>query len=248
MSAIKIFSSAEIASFRQAGIILRDCLNMLAERTKPGITTASLDTLAEDFILMRGGKPAFKGYHNYPSTICTSINDECVHGMPGKRVLKEGDIASLDCGVIIDGLYTDACITVPVGKINAHAAHLLQVTQAALDGAVNVIKAGCRVGDISSAIEKTAKAGRCTPVYSLTGHGLARTLHAEPDIPNSGRAGTGPILPAGTVIAVEPILALGGPVVRDAGDGWTICTDDGSLSAHFEHTILVTEGGCEVLA
>jgi methionyl aminopeptidase len=248
MSTIHVFSAGELRSFREAGVILRDCLKMLPSHVKAGVTTMQLDQIAEAFIRERGGKPAFKGYHGYPSTICTSINEECVHGMPSDRALEEGDIVSLDCGVIIDGFYTDACITVGVGQIDADAAHLLDVTEKALNAAVKIIKAGTRVGDISAIIEQTALAGNCTPVRSLTGHGLGRDLHEYPDIPNSGKAGTGPELPAGTVIAVEPILSLGGRDVRTTGDGWTIETDDGALSAHFEHTILVTEGGCEVLA
>lgn len=248
MSTIHVFSAGEIKSFRQAATILRDCLKMLPSHVKAGVTTLELDAIAEAFIRERGGKPAFKGYNGYPSTICTSINEECVHGMPSDRPLEEGDIVSLDCGVIIDGLYTDACVTVGVGTIDSDAQHLLDVTEQALGAAVNIIKAGIRVGDISEAIERTARAGNCTPVKSLTGHGLGRDLHAYPDIPNSGKAGAGPVLPAGAVIAVEPILSLGGPDVRTTGDGWTIVTDDGALSAHFEHTILVTENGCEVLA
>ena len=248
MSAIHVFTDADLASFRKAATILRECLAMLPTHVKAGVTTIELDAIAEAFIRERGGIPAFKGYHGYPSTLCTSINEECVHGMPGDRVLEEGDIVSLDCGVIVDGLYTDACVTVGVGHLDAEAKHLLEVTKKALDAAVGIIKAGTRVGDISAIIEKTAKAGGCMPVKSLTGHGLGRNLHEFPDIPNSGHAGTGPMLPAGTVIAVEPILSLGGPEVRTTGDGWTIATEDGALSAHFEHTILVTENECEVLA
>jgi len=248
MSSIRVFNDADLSSFRKAAGILRDCLKMLPSHVKAGVTTMQLDEIAETFIRERGGKPAFKGYHGYPFTLCTSVNEECVHAMPSDRVLEEGDIVSLDCGVIVDGFYTDACITVGVGQIDADAKRLLDVTKQALDAAVTIIKAGARVGDISSIIEKTARAGGCTPVKSLTGHGLGKNLHEYPDIPNSGHAGTGPTLPAGTVIAVEPILSLGGPNVRTAGDGWTIETEDGTLSAHFEHTILVKEGGCEVLA
>ncbi len=248
MSAIQTFTPAEIASFRKAGTILRDCLNMLAPHAKPGISTLELDVMAERFIREHGGIPAFKGYHNYPSTLCTSINEECVHGMPGERVLKEGDIVSLDCGVIVDGLYTDACITVPVGVISGEARHLLDTNELALRNALSVIRAGARVGDISSIIEKTAHDGGLVPVRALTGHGLGRHLHEYPDIPNAGRKGSGPVLPAGTVIAVEPILAVGSDRVIEQDDGWTIAMHDGGLSAHFEHTILVTEDGCEVLA
>lgn len=248
MSHIQTFTKGEIDNFRKASKILRDCLKMLPSHVTPGITTIELDAIAEKFIRDAGGKPAFKGYSGFPSTLCTSINDECVHGMPSNRAVEEGDILSLDCGVIIDGLYTDACITVPVGQIDADAKHLLDVTKKALDEAVKVIKAGIHVGDISAVIEKTARTGGCVPVKSLTGHGLGRDLHEYPDIRNSGQAGTGPLLPANTVIAVEPILSLGSDEVVQSSDGWTLATEDGSLSCHFEHTILVKEGGCEVLA
>lgn len=248
MPTIHTFGKGEIDSFKKAAKILRECLAMLPSHVKPGVTTLELDAIAEKFIREHSGKPAFKGYHGFPFTLCTSINEECVHGMPSDRELEEGDIVSLDCGVIVDGLYTDACVTVGVGHIDADATHLLDVTQRALSSAVDIIKAGTRVGDISAMIEKTAKAGGCMPVKSLTGHGLGHDLHGYPDIPNSGLAGNGPVLPAGTVIAVEPIISLGGPDVISMKDGWTIATADGSLSAHFEHTILVLDGGCEVLA
>lgn len=248
MPAIHTYGKGEIESFKKAAKILRECLQMLPAHVKPGITTMELDQIAEQFIRERGGKPAFKGYSGFPSTLCTSINEECVHAMPGKRKLEEGDIVSLDCGVIIDGLYTDACVTVGVGQIDADAQHLLDVTKRALAAAVGIIKAGIRVGDISAIIEKTAREGDCTPVKSLTGHGVGRDLHEYPDIPNSGKADNGPALPANTVIAVEPIFSLGGPHIRTMGDGWTISTEDGALSAHFEHTILVLDGRCEVLA
>jgi methionyl aminopeptidase len=245
---IKTFSPAEIASFKKAGEILRGCLGMLVPFAKPGATTGELDALAEAYILKHGGIPGFKGYHGYPSTLCISVNDECVHGMPGKRVLEEGDIASLDCGVVVNDLNTDACITVPIGEIDKDAQHLLDVTKRALDRAVEVIKPGIRVGDLSSAIQKVIEDGKCTAVRSLTGHGLGENLHENPDIPNFGRKGTGPVIPAWTVLAVEPIVSLGSQEVRESGDGWTLVTDDHSLSCHFEHTILVTDSGCEVLA
>jgi methionyl aminopeptidase len=243
-----IFSKQEIQTFRDAGKILRDCLDMLPSHVKPGITTHELDVIAERFIRERGGEPAFKGYHGYPATLCTSINEECVHGMPGKKALKEGDIISLDCGVRLRGLNTDACITVGVGPISKEAQHLLDVSKAALDRAVEVIKPGARVGDVSSAIQKVVEKGKCTVIRPLTGHGLGKNLHEFPDIPNYGRAGTGPTFPAWTVIAVEPIVSLGSNDIVEAGDGWTLLTEDNSLSCHFEHTILLTDEGCEVLA
>jgi len=248
MSQCQIFRPEEIASVRRAGSILRACLEMLAKEVKPGITTVELDKLAEDFIRHHGGEPAFKGYHNFPATLCTSVNDECVHGIPSMRVLEEGDVVSLDCGVVVDELYTDACITVPVGQVSKDAQRLLTVTKQALEDAVAIIKEGTKVGDISATIQKTVERGECTPVPALTGPGPGRTLPPFPDIPKIGKAHTGAALPAWTVIAIEPIVSLGSGEVRDGGDGWTLNIADGSLAAHFEHTILVTPDGCEVLA
>ncbi|MDO8648620.1 MAG: type I methionyl aminopeptidase [Candidatus Peregrinibacteria bacterium] len=249
MSSFQIFTSAELASLRQAGKILAACLEEVASRVTPGITTGELDQIAEDFIRSHdGASPAFKGYQNYPSTLCTSVNEQCVHGLPGPRVLDEGDIVSLDCGVLVDGLYTDACITVGVGVITTEHQLFLDVTADALAKACAIVKPGTRIGDISSVIQKTVEAAGYKPVRGLTGHGLGYTLHQFPDVPNAGKAGTGPALPVGTIIAIEPITSMGGPDIADAEDGWTIQTKDGSLSAHFEHTVLVTENGQEILA
>lgn len=233
---------------RKAGQILRACLDMVSQHVRPGETTGELDRLAEQFIRDSGGLPAFKGYQNYPATLCTSVNDECVHGIPGKRELKDGDIVSLDCGVIVDELYTDACITVGVGAISKEAENLLNVTQFALQEVLTIIRAGVRVGDISATIQALVEKGGCSAVRSLTGHGLGYSLHQFPDIPNIGKKGTGPMLPANTVVAIEPIVSLGSAEVKDGGDGWTLVISDGALSAHFEHTILITQNGCEVLA
>jgi len=196
----------------------------------------------------KGATPGFKGYRGYPATLCTSVNEQCVHGIPSSRVLKDGDIVTLDCGVLLDGLYTDACVTVGVGQINGEATKLLQVTENALKDAVAVIKAGIHIGDISSTVQKTVESGGFKVVPALTGHGLGRMLHQFPDIPNFGKEGTGPVVPANTVIAVEPIVSAGDGSILEEGDGWTISTRNSELSAHFEHTILVLEEGCEVLA
>ena len=249
MSAIQIFKPDEIDAVRHAGRILAECLTYAGSLVAPGITTKELDRAAEEFIRKHdGATPAFQGYHGYPSTLCTSINEQCVHGLPGERKLMEGDIVSLDCGVLYHGLYTDACRTFPVGRIGKDAERLLNVTAQALADAVAVIKAGIKVGDISSAVQKTVEGAGLTVVSALTGHGLGRTLHQFPDIPNFGRKGTGTTLPVNTIIAVEPIVCLGQDGIKEADDNWTISTKDGSLSAHFEHTILVQQGGCEVLA
>lgn len=248
MPSAQVFTPAEQESFRKAGQILSACLTHVSKAVAVGVKTIDLDVIAEQFILEHGGKPAFKGYNGYKHTLCTSVNDECVHGVPSAYALKDGDIVSLDCGVIIDGLYTDACVTVPVGKVSPKAEHLLAVTKDALDAGLHMLKAGVKVGDFSSTIQKVVERGGCHCVPMLTGHGVGRTLHVFPDIPNIGVAGTGATFPAGTVIAIEPIVCLGSPHVYEAEDGWTIKTKDGSLCAHFEHTVLITENGCEVLA
>ena len=248
MNQILTFSPAELVAFRQGGAILRDCLDYVATLVAPGISTRELDDAAESFIRERGGEPAFKGYNGYPATLCTSVNEECVHGIPGKRVLQNGDIISLDCGVRFGGLNTDACITVPVGQISVEASRLLTVTEEALEILVGMIREGVRTGDLSHAIQKHAEENGFKPVHSLTGHGLGPTLHSPPDIPNIGEAGTGPALPAHTVIAVEPILSAGSDRVVQGKDGWLLTIKDGALSSHFEHTVLVLPDGCDVLA
>lgn len=246
--AIQVLTQEQQAFAREAGSILRECLDMLETKVRVGITTAELDTLAEEFIRANGAEPAFKGYHGYTATLCTSVNEECVHGLPGKRALTEGDIVSLDCGVLLGGVFTDACRTFPVGKISSDARNLLNVTSQALDQAVQVIKAGVRSGDISEAIQKFVEKNGFKPVQSLTGHGLGDTLHQPPDIPNIGLAGTGLVIPEGALIAVEPIVSAGSDQISEAADGWTLSITDNALSAHFEHTILVLKDGCEVLA
>jgi methionyl aminopeptidase len=248
MSAILTFSPAEIDAFRRGGVILRECLQHVVGLVAPGITTKEIDRAAETFIRDHGGEPAFKGYHGYPATLCTSMNEECVHGIPGDRALRDGDIVSLDGGVRFGGLNTDACVTVPVGAVSAEASRLLGVTAGALQEVIKIIRAGAHVGDLSHAVQAYAEAHGFKPVVSLTGHGLGPTLHSPPDIPNLGEAGTGPVLPANTVIAVEPILSAGSDRVVQDRDGWTMRIKDGALSAHFEHTVLVLDGGCEVLA
>lgn len=243
-----VFNDREIASFRAGGKILAACLALLREKAVSGITTADLDRLCEAFIRDHGGVPAFKGYEGFPSSLCTSINDECVHGMPGPRALKDGDIVNLDSGVIFDGLYTDAGLMARVGEVPKDAHRVIDATEEALRRAVALVKAGVKVGDLSATIEATAHEFGCNPVKNLVGHGLGRTLHCYPDIPNEGRAGSGPSLPAGTVVAIEPIFTLGSGEMVFAPDGWTIRSREGALCAQTEHSILVLEGGCEILA
>ena len=249
MSGFQIFTPAEIDSVRRAGKVLAACLKHCAASVKPGMTTRELDAIAEEFILSHNGAtPAFKGYRNYPATLCTSVNDECVHGLPGDRVLRDGDIIGIDCGVMVDGLYTDACVTAGVGQVAPDTQKFLDVSKAALDKAVSIVRPNLFVGDISAVIQEHVEGNGYTCVNGLTGHGLGKTLHQFPDIPNRGEKGSGPRLPAWTVIAIEPITSMGRPEIKDASDGWTIATKDGSLSAHFEHTVLVTVNGHEILA
>ncbi len=249
IASFQTFSPAEIASLRKAGKILAECLEHTAKAVKPGITTLELDKIAEEFILDHdGARPAFKGYRGYPGTLCTSVNDECVHGIPGHRVLDEGDIIALDCGVLLDGLNTDACITVPVGSIGEDVKAFLRASSEALEIACALVAPGRRIGDLSHAVQKHVERSGYSCVHGLTGHGLGTNLHQYPDIPNVGKAGTGPSLPVHTLIAIEPITAMGRGAMRDGDDGWTISTADGSLSAHFEHTVLVTEEGYEIIA
>lgn len=249
MSSFQLFSAEEIELLRRGGNILRQCLTETALRVRPGITTGELDRFAEEFIRSHeGAAPAFKGYHNFPATLCTSVNEQCVHGIPGPRELTEGDIVSLDCGVLLGGLYTDACVTVPVGNIPEDVRTFLTVTEAALERACAIVAPTVRIGDLSSMIQQYVEEHGYSCVNGLTGHGLGTTLHQFPDVPNVGKRGTGPKLPVHTIIAIEPITAMGRPEIQEDGDGWTIRTKDRSRSAHFEHTVLVTEAGVEILA
>lgn len=249
MPKCQIFTEKELASFRRSGAILKGCLAHTAEHVKSGITTLELDTIAESYIRSHGGIPAFKGYKGFAHTLCISINDEVVHGVPGTRIVQDGDIVSLDGGVALDGLITDACITVPVGTMSPMAMQLLRVTKDALGAGVGAARGGGRVGDISAAVQHVVEAGGFSCVAALTGHGLGYTVHQYPDVPNIGKAGTGAMLPAGTVIAIEPIVTSGTSQELSLGsDGWTLSMGDSALSAHFEHTVIITEDGCEVIA
>jgi methionyl aminopeptidase len=249
MSSFQIFTQDQIALLRKGGQILRQCLVHTAEHVKPGITTLELDAIAEEYIRSHAGaRPAFKGYHGFPATLCTSVNEECVHGIPGARVLQEGDIVSLDGGVIYGELYTDACITVGVGTISKEVDAFLRSTSDALEAACAIVAPGIRIGDISATIQQYVEERGYSCVNGLTGHGLGDTLHQFPDIPNSGKKGTGPALPKYTLIAIEPITSMGRPQIKEGSDGWTISTADRSLSGHFEHTVLVTPDGHEIIA
>ena len=249
MASFQIFDERQIASLRKGGAILRACLKEVAAAVKPGVTTEELDTLAEKFIQSHpGARAAFKGYRGFPKTFCISVNDECVHGIPGQRTLEDGDLVSLDGGVIFDDLYTDAAVTVGCGTLQENAVHLLDVTERCLQEAVKLVAPGVRIGDISATVQGIAEKGNCTPIRALTGHGLGSNLHQFPDVPNFGKKGAGPVLPAWTMIAIEPIITEGKGGIQTDDDGWTIRTADGLLCAHSEHSVLTTAKGYEIIA
>ena len=244
---IKIKSDREIELLRKAGHIVYLTHQYLKPYIKEGITTKELDTLAEKFILAQGATPSFKGYNGFPGSICTSINNQVVHGIPGKTKLKKGDIISIDIGACYKGYHGDSAWSYPVGDISDNKKYLLEHTERSLYEGLKQVRPGNRIGDISHAIEKYANQYNLGVVKELVGHGVGSKLHEEPDVPNYGKKGTGPILKEGMVIAIEPMLNLGSPDIYILEDGWTIETDDYSPSAHFEHTVVVTKDGYEIL-
>ncbi|MGH7205166.1 MAG: type I methionyl aminopeptidase [Nitrospiraceae bacterium] len=233
----------EIEMMARASKLVAETLQALKREVRPGVATEELDRLAEEFIRARGGVPAFKGYRNYPKTLCASVNDEVVHGIPSKRALQEGDIVGLDLGAIVDGFYGDSAVTVPVGAIHPRTAELLRVTEEALNKGIEQAIVGNRLSDISHAIQRHAEAAGFSVVTDFVGHGIGRQLHEEPQIPNYGKPGQGPRLQVGMVLAIEPMINVGGSAVRVLEDQWTAVTRDGSLSAHFEHTIAIQASG-----
>jgi len=246
---IEIKTPAEIESMRKASRVVAEVLKELKPLVKPGVTTAELDKFAERRVRELGAVPAFLGYRGYPATLCVSINEEIVHGIPSpKRTVREGDIVSLDMGAVMEGFYGDAAVTVAAGAVSPQARRLMEVTSRSLDEALAAGRAGARLGDVCHAVEKYAVANGMSVVREFTGHGIGRHLHEEPSIPNFGRPGSGPVLKAGMTLAIEPMLCLGGADVVVKNDGWTAVSADGSLSAHYEHTIAVTEDGCDVLS
>ena len=233
---------------RQAGRHTAEILQIIREAVKPGIHTALLDSLAEQEVKKRGIIASFKGYHGYPASLCVSINNEIVHGIPSpKRILREGDIVSLDFGVVYQNFHGDAAVTVPVGEISLQAALLIRDTDEALQVAIKAAQPYGRLGDISCAVQQYAEARGWNVIREYTGHGIGRQMHEEPVIPNYGKAGSGPVLRPGTVIAVEPMLAAGSARTKILADAWTVVTEDGSLSAHAEHTMAITSNGVEIL-
>lgn len=233
----------------RASKVVAETLQVLKREVRPGVTTEDLDRIAEDHIRARGGIPAFKGYRSYPKTLCASINDQVVHGIPSaRRVLKEGDIIGLDLGAIVEGFYGDAAMTVPVGAVSPKVAELLRVTEEALYKGIEQARVGNRLSDISHAVQRHAEGAGFSVVTDFVGHGIGRQLHEEPQVPNYGKPGQGPRLQVGMVLAIEPMVNMGQSGVRILDDQWTAVTKDGSLSAHFEHTIAIqAEGPARIL-
>jgi methionyl aminopeptidase len=240
-------SAAEIERLARVNELVARVLAELKSLVVPGLTTADLDAVAEKRLGEAGAEPAFKGYHGYPATICASVNEQVVHGIPSKRPLVEGDIISIDMGAKLEGFYGDSAVTVPVGRVSDEADRLLSVTEAALAKGLAAVKPGARVSDIGAAVQTHVEAHGFSVVREFVGHGIGTKLHEEPQIPNYGPPGRGPRLSEGMVLAVEPMVNLGKPAVKVLGDGWTAVTKDGSLSAHFEHTVVVTGSGCRIL-
>jgi methionyl aminopeptidase len=243
-----IKSPREIEQLRRSNAIVAEVFEKLRGMIAAGITTRELDQVAEEFILLKGARPAFKGYKGFPATLCISINDEVVHGIPGQRRLKEGDIVSLDVGVNYIGYFGDAAITLPVGEVDPEAKRLLEVTKKALYIGIEKAKAGNRLFDISYAIQSWVESHGFSVVRDFVGHGIGRELHEEPQIPNFGTPHQGPRIEKGMVFALEPMVNEGTHEVRVLSDGWTVVTADGKRSAHFEHTIAITDDGAEILS
>jgi methionyl aminopeptidase len=240
-------SPEEIDKIADAGQILARCLTMLRGKARPGVTTLDLDQAAEKFIRSQGATPAFKGYRGFPGSICASPNSMVVHGIPGPFKLSRGDILSIDVGVVLDGWVADAAITVPIGQISPVARRLLETTKAALFDAAEQVRPGNRLGDVSHAVQKRVEADGFSVVRSLVGHGIGRDMHEDPQIPNFGEPGTGVELLPGMVLAVEPMVNVGDHAIRMGSDNWSVYSQDGSLAAHFEHSVAVTEEGPRIL-
>ena len=237
----------QVDKMATSGEILVRCLRMLAAKARAGVTTKALDDAAEKFIRSQGAEPAFKGYRGFPGSICVSPNSMVVHGIPGPYELKRGDVLSIDVGVIKDGWVSDAAITVPIGPVSPEARKLLDVTKAALFAAVEQMQPGNHLGDVSAAVQRTVEIEGLSIIRTLVGHGIGRDMHEDPQVPNFGEPGRGPELEEGTVLAIEPMVNAGGPLVRMGDDGWAVYSQDGSLAAHFEFTIAVTADGPRIL-
>jgi methionyl aminopeptidase len=240
-------TSEEIERMAASGAILARCLQMLRSKARPGVTTSDLDVAAERFIRSQGAEPAFKGYRGFPGSICTSPNSMIVHGIPGSYKLQRGDILSIDVGVVLDGWVSDAAVTVAVGPVTPIATRLMQTTRESLFEAVDHVRPGNHLGDVSAAVQRKVEADGFAVVRSLVGHGVGREMHEDPQIPNHGEPGTGPELEEGMVLAIEPMTTAGEDGIRVGSDNWSVYSADGSLASHFEHTVAVTADGPRIL-
>ena len=240
-------SPDQVEKMAASGQILVRCLKMLAAKARPGVTTKDLDAAAEKFIRSQGAEPAFKGYRGFPGSICASPNSMVVHGIPGPYELKRGDVLSIDVGVIKDGWVADAAITIPIGPIDSDARRLLEVTRSALFAGTEQMRPGNHLGDVSAAIQRAVELEGLSVIRTLVGHGIGREMHEDPQVPNFGEAGKGPLLEEGTVLAIEPMVNAGGPLVQMGDDGWAVYSQDGTLAAHFEFTVAVTADGPRIL-
>lgn len=245
---IVLKTSEEIEIMRRAGRVVARTLDMVENRIKPGMTTSELDTLIEKFIRDQGAIPGFKDYQGFPASACISIDDEVVHGLPGDRVIKEGEIVSIDVGSIVDGFYGDSARSFAIGEISADKARLLENTRDCLKAGIDKVKKGNRLGQVSASVQKTAEKFGYGVVRQLVGHGIGRQMHEEPQVPNFGSPEDGPVLQTGMVLAIEPMINMGTHEVKTLPNGWTVVTADGMPSAHFEHTVAVTENGAEILS
>jgi len=241
---------AELAKMREAGRIVGEVLRLLSDIAEPGMTTGQLDRAAEEYIREQGGTAAFNGYRGFPANLCTSINEEVVHGIPGPRKLREGDLLKVDVGVVWEGYHGDAAVTIPIGDVTEEARRLIRATRMALEAGVQAVRAGVRVSDVSGAVQRTAEEQGFSLVREYTGHGIGRSLHEEPQVPNVVRPRlmrNSPVLPAGATVAIEPMVNVGTYRTEVLDDGWTVVTKDRELSAHFEHTVAVEADGPVVL-
>jgi methionyl aminopeptidase len=246
-SLVVLKRAEELARMRRAGQLAARVIRGVARAVEPGVTTLELDRVAEELIRDGGGVPSFKGYRGYPASICASVDDEVVHGIPGPRVLREGMIVSIDLGVLLEGFHADVAVTVPVGQVSPEVRRLLDVTGRALEAGVAAARPGATLGDLSWAIQSVVEAAGFSAVREFAGHGIGRALHEDPQVPNVGRPGTGVALRAGMTLAIEPMVNMGGPDVSVDSDGWTVRTCDRAPSAHAEHTVAITPHGPEVL-
>ena len=244
---IELKNADQLDRMRIAGRIVGETLALMRELAKPGITTLELDRMAEEYIRAQGAIPAFKGYNGFPATLCTSVNEEVVHGIPGLRCLESGDIISIDCGALIDGYFGDAAVTLPIGEVTEDLQKLLRVTEESLMLGIAQAKLGNRLYDVSHAVQMHVEANGFSVVRDYVGHGIGRAMHEDPQIPNFGKPGRGPRLEVGMALAIEPMVNMGTYEVQTLKDHWTVVTKDRRISAHFEHTVAITENGPEIL-